>query len=71
MQTPPKADVLPLPPPQHEFCQLEVERSIIAAFRKEAIARETTVPRFIRNLLDVIVTDRPTHAILDDQPAVD
>jgi hypothetical protein len=37
-------------------------------FRVEAAKRERTVPQLIRELLDVIATDRLTTAILDDAP---
>jgi hypothetical protein len=34
--------------------------------RAEAAKREKTVPQLVRNLLDVIVSDKLTTAILDD-----
>jgi hypothetical protein len=54
------------PRPLRDFCSIEVERNVVAAFRKEAIARQTSVPRLIRALLDVIAYERLTGAILDE-----
>ena len=42
---------------KHEFCQIEVERGIVTAFRKEAIARGTSADRSIRSVLDLVVSD--------------
>jgi hypothetical protein len=52
----------------HEtFVSIEVERAVVMAFRREAIARDTSVPCLIRNLLDVISSEHLTSAILDDE----
>jgi hypothetical protein len=57
----------PIAPPQkHEFCSIEVERGIVTAFRKEAIARGTSADRLIRNVLDLIVADGLIGAVVDD-----
>ena len=66
MSRPSKTIVVPISQQKHEFCQIEVERGIVTAFRREAAARETTVPRLIRDLLAIIANDRLTSAILDD-----
>jgi hypothetical protein len=39
---------------KHGFCQIEVERGIVTAFRKEAIARGTNTDRLIRDVLNLI-----------------
>ena len=51
---------------KHGFCQIEVERGIITAFRKEAIARGTSADRLIRNVLDLVVSDKLIGAVIDD-----
>jgi hypothetical protein len=71
MVRPRKTNVIPLAESRHEFRQIEVETSLITAFRKEAIARGTNADRLIRDLLSVIVADHLTTAILDDQPVPD
>jgi hypothetical protein len=45
---------------------IELEHDIVVRFRVEAAKREKTVPQLIRELLDVIVADKLTNAILDD-----
>jgi hypothetical protein len=50
-----------------EFCQIEIERGTVTAFRKDAIKRETNAPTLIRQLLDTIVDDQLVDAILDDR----
>jgi hypothetical protein len=45
---------------------IELDHDLVVRFRAEAAKRETTVPQLIRDLLDVIATDRLTTAILDD-----
>jgi hypothetical protein len=47
---------------------IELDNDIIVRFRVEAAKRERTVTSLIRELLDVIATDRLTTAILDDAP---
>jgi hypothetical protein len=47
---------------------IELDHDLVLRFRAEAAKRETTVPQLIRDLLDVIVTDGLTTAILDDAP---
>jgi hypothetical protein len=47
---------------------IEIEHDVIVKLRIEAARREKTVQQLIRTLLDVIVTDRLTTAILDDAP---
>jgi hypothetical protein len=51
---------------KHEFCQIEVERGIVTAFRKEALARGTSADRLIRNVLDLVVSDKLIGAVIDD-----
>ena len=46
--------------------KIEVEHDLITRLRPEAARREVTVNRLIRDLLDVIVDDKLTTAILDD-----
>ena len=58
--------VLIAPHEKHEFCQIEVERGIVIAFRKEAIARGTSADRLIRNVLDLVVSDKLIGAVIDD-----
>ena len=62
----PKTNCPSLPRQLPDFYSIEVERSVVAAFRKDAIARKTSVPRLIRDLLGVIADDRLVLAILDD-----
>jgi hypothetical protein len=44
---------------------VELEESVVRGLRGEA-SRRSPVARLIRDLLDVIVTDRLTIAVLDD-----
>ena len=52
-----------------DFRQIEVEASLVTAFRKEARVRGTNADRLIRSLLETIVSDKLTNAILDDRPS--
>ena len=61
----------PAYPQPHDFVKLEIERDLLAGFRKEAAARGTNAPALIRDLLDRIVADRLCNAILDDQSTTD
>ena len=45
---------------------VELEESVVRGLRGEALRRNVPVARLIRDLLDVIVTDRLTTAVLDD-----
>jgi hypothetical protein len=45
---------------------IEIEHDLIVRLRPEAAARETTVQNLVRELLDVIASDKLTAAILDD-----
>jgi hypothetical protein len=45
---------------------VDVEESVVRGLRGEASRRNVRVARLIRDLLDVIVTDRLTTAVLDD-----
>ena len=45
---------------------IEVDREILVRLRPEAARRNVSVVFLIRDLLDVIVTDNLTGAILDD-----
>jgi len=45
---------------------IEVDREILVRLRPEAARRNVSVAFLIRDLLDVIVTDNLTGAILDD-----
>jgi hypothetical protein len=47
---------------------VEIEHHIIVCFRREAARRDVPVVRLIHDLLDVIVADGLTTAILDDGP---
>jgi hypothetical protein len=56
-----------LPQPQTRSPALfEIEHDLITRLRPEAARREVSVDRLIRDLLDVIVDDQLTTAILDD-----
>jgi hypothetical protein len=46
--------------------KIEIEHDLITRFRPEAARREVSVDRLIRDLLDIIVDDKLTTAILDD-----
>jgi hypothetical protein len=45
---------------------VELEESVVRSLRGEASRRNVPVARLIRDLLDVIATDRLTTAVLDD-----
>jgi hypothetical protein len=47
---------------------VEIDRILIVRLRPEAAKRGMQVPALIRDLLDVIVADKLTTAILDDGP---
>jgi hypothetical protein len=51
----------------HPTVAIEVDRNLMVAFRAEAAKRDMPVASLIRDLLDVIVTDKLTGAILDDE----
>ena len=46
--------------------KIEIEYDLITRLRPEAARREVSVDRLIRDLLDIIVDDKLTTAILDD-----
>jgi hypothetical protein len=46
--------------------KVELDPGIVTPLRREAAAREMTVQRLVTSLLDVIVEDQLTTAILDD-----
>jgi hypothetical protein len=46
--------------------KIEIEHDLITRLRPEAARREVSVDRLIRNLLDIIVDEKLTTAILDD-----
>jgi hypothetical protein len=46
--------------------KVEIEHDLITRLRPEAAQREVSVDRLIRDLLDIIVDDKLTTAILDD-----
>jgi hypothetical protein len=50
----------------HTATMIELDHDVARLFRGEAAKRETTVPRLVRELLDVIAADGLTTAILDD-----
>jgi hypothetical protein len=52
--------------PQGDFYNLELERSIVVGFRREAALRHTTPPQLIRRILRIIIDDKLTGALLDD-----
>jgi hypothetical protein len=45
---------------------IELDRDLVLRLRPEAARRDVPVTRLIHDLLDVIVADRLTTAILDD-----
>ena len=45
---------------------IELQHELVVRLRREATSREIPVARLIHELLDVIVTDRLTTAILDN-----
>jgi hypothetical protein len=45
---------------------VEVDHDLVVRLRPEAARREVSVNRLIRDLLDIIVDDKLTTAILDD-----
>jgi hypothetical protein len=50
---------------------IQVGHDLVLAYRKEAARRDVPVTRLICDLLDRIVADQLTGAILDDQSAAD
>ena len=44
---------------------IELQHELVVRLRSEAASRHTSVARLVRDLLDVIVTDKLTAAILD------
>jgi spermidine synthase len=50
----------------HTATMIELDHEVARLFRGEAAKRDTTVPRLILALLDVIAVDGLTTAILDD-----
>ena len=61
-----KPNVAPTPPPNNDFRQIEVELSLMNALRREAALRDMNTNYLIRALLDTIVRDNLTMAILDE-----
>jgi hypothetical protein len=55
----------PLIQPYHRPISIELEHEIAVKFRREAARREMTVQGLVREILDVVATDRLTTAILD------
>ena len=53
-------------PPSNDFRQIEVELSLMNALRREAALRDMNTNDLIRALLDTIVRDNLTMAILDE-----
>jgi hypothetical protein len=47
---------------------IEFDTALVRAFRPAAIARGTTAPRLIREILETVAADRLTDAIMDDLP---
>ena len=45
---------------------VDIDRSILTKLRPAAVERDCSVERLVRQLLDVIATDKLTGAILDD-----
>lgn len=59
-------------PQQRDFIKLELERSVVSAFRKAAIARQTNAERIARDLLGTIAGEPDLiDSILDDRVAGD
>ena len=56
----------PLKPKLRAPAKIEIEHDPITRLRPEAAGREVSVHRLIRDLLDIIVDDKLTTAILDD-----
>jgi hypothetical protein len=48
------------------MAQIQVEHTVIVALRPEARRRDVSVERLVQDILDVIVADRLTKAVLDD-----
>jgi hypothetical protein len=55
------------PRPNDRTTSLELELALLARFRPAAVARGTTAPRIIRDLLQTIADDQLVEAILDTQ----
>jgi hypothetical protein len=51
---------------QRQMTTVEIEHHLIVCFRREAARRDVPVKSLIDDLLDVIVADGLTAAILDD-----
>jgi hypothetical protein len=64
------SNVIPISNPQiaDHTVAIPIDHDLITRFRKDAAARETTVPRLINDLLATIADDRLVTAVLDDQP---
>jgi hypothetical protein len=58
------SDIHPLRGPAPPLT-IELDPSLVLAYRKEAIKRDMPVKRLVCNLLDRIVADQLTGAILD------
>jgi hypothetical protein len=66
MRKPVGPDTPPQPELAPRLTSVEIEESVVRGLRGEASRRQVPVARLIRDLLDVIVTDRLTTAVLDD-----
>jgi hypothetical protein len=57
-------NIIPL---NHRTVAVPIDHDVITRFRKDAAARELTVPRLIADLLTTIADDHLVTAVLDDQ----
>jgi hypothetical protein len=58
--------LVPPGPPDEKIAVIEIDRSILTKLRPAAVARDCSVNRLVRQLLDRIAVDNLTGAILDD-----
>lgn len=58
--------VISLPDPRSPTIAVEIDRDVVAQYRSEAAARGTTVPRLINDILNAVISDQLTRAVLDD-----
>jgi hypothetical protein len=52
--------------PERPWTKVELDPGIVVPLRREAARRDMSLQRFVADLLDAVVTDQLTTAILDD-----
>jgi hypothetical protein len=54
--------------PKHPTLSVEIEHTVVAAFRPEARRRDVSVAPLVQDLLGMIAADGLVTAVLDDSP---